>query len=478
VLGRQPGAGVLEEEAYTEPFEACEVLSNAAVLSELCRDSDLLGEMCLLCQNCEGDRVTLGYVAKVLRTVAMSEHQAQLLHVVFGRNMEILLSQTHSMSITDLLVTLLSLCTGYKPQKQSVIFQLADQACTGPTAEIRGHCRRAVEEILGNPESQQLTLGLCRSSIFAVILACANSCNGQKAIEGTRVLHAIVGNQAILGHEESRAALDFCLMQTLSILASLLSKAQQFEHNFELLSVQIALLTSLCRIPALLLAITSADILATATHLFRKYDSNSFLSVAYVKLASVLLSDSQLRLCYLTKVHIQEIILTMVLEEKIFSTQSPLKGFVTQISNMVVASDCSEYSSPKWNKYVEVILKRRNAVQQIACPVLKRPFLASGQDMEEDAMLQISGLPGVTKAPGFRQAEASTTPSLRTKCLKLLRKLQSMDEEVNRPLSVTPHAPVCLAYMNPVYSDAIRSYEAQRRLQICTEAFDRSRELA
>lgn len=454
------------------------MLSNAAVLPELCRNSDLLQEMCQLCEKCEGNRVLLGYFAKVLRIVAMSAYQEQLFQVVYGRNMEILLSQTHSMSITDLLVTLLSLGTDYKPQKQTILLQLTDQACTGHTAEIRGNCRRAVEEILRSPESQELALGLCRTSVFAVILGCVNSSNVQKAIEGARVLAAIVSNPTPLENEGSKGTIQFCLVQTLAVLSTLLANALQFPPNFELLSLQIALLTSLCRFPALRDSLTSADILITATHLFRKYDANSFLSVSYVKLANALLSDCQLRIYFLTKVHIQEIILEMVLEQKLFSTQSPLKGFITQISNMVVASDCSEYSSPKWNKYVNIILKRINEKQQIAFPVLKRPFLASGQDIDEDSMLQISGLPAAPKAPGFQQAEASTTPSIRSKCLKVLRKLQSMDEEVNKPISAPQTSVLCMANMNPVYTDAISTYEAKKRLQICTEAFDRSRELA
>lgn len=452
---------------------ACEVLSAEAIQREIGGNEDLLVEICELGRKSQGNRVLLGYISKVVRTLVLSSDQEKVLRVLYGpRNLaDCLVLMTYSLSVTDLLVTLISIPKEYEAQKQSIVLQLAYQSCTGQTAEIRGNCRRAIEDIISNAQCSACVAGLYQTAVLTVALEAINSEDADKAIEGTRVLKAIISSPGLeMRLEEVKSA----LISTISTLKIHFENALRFRPNFELISLEISLLASICRFPSLFDSIIAADLISAATRLFQQYELASFLSVSYVKLANVLLAEPQLRAYYLSEVHIQDIILTMVLDEKLYSTKKPIKGFITQLSNMIVASDCSGNSSPKWNKYVNIILKRINGMEQIAFSVLKRPAIASGEDKDEDSMLKISGLQGI--APGYYQAQASTTLPIRAKCLKLLRKLQSMDEEVNKPVAVAQIFTPCLPYMNPVYADQISSFEAKIRVKICTEAFDRARE--
>ena len=153
-------------------------------------------------------------------------------------------------------------------------------------------------------------------------------------------------------------------------------------------------------------------------------------------------------------------------------------GFITQLTNMILAVNTQDginlLETPRWNKYVHVILKRTNKREEIGFQMLKRPSTRLSQDLDEDTMLKgefVSDIKG--KSEDLKAAEASTTPELREKALKLKKKLLNIDDEVNKVPSLKRRAVTITPSMNPVYNDLIRKFEATKRFNARMEAMSR-----
>lgn len=149
-------------------------------------------------------------------------------------------------------------------------------------------------------------------------------------------------------------------------------------------------------------------------------------------------------------------------------------GFITQLSNMIIAANGRDgvrlLESQRWNKYLHVVLKRTNKREEIAFQLLTRPSASASQDLDEDPLVQKAG---PTKPDDIVAAEASTTPELREKAMKLKKKLLNMDDEVTHLPASKRRTITITQSMNPVYNDLIRKFEAAKRFAARMETLGR-----
>lgn len=260
-------------------------------------------------------------------------------------------------------------------------------------------------------------------------------------------------------HEDIKTALKSSLFPSISHLISTFSSAKTQKISGELLSSQLLFLSKLCKIGIFTDLISSGDILSLATELFFLYEACSFVSISYMKLAEIVLKSEKLRESYLVNVGIREIVCNLVVNLKLFATKSVLRGFVIQLSNMIVACDFPENPHFLWTKYVNIILKRVNSQQQLSFPILKRPSIFL-KDLNEDRMLAQSGLSAFPPSANFGGFEDAGSVEMRKKSMRVVRKLLAVDDAVNRPISARRKETVYLEYMNPVYLEAVRMFTA------------------